>query len=170
MRLPTALSFVTLSTLALLSCSPSIDVGTLSSSLSNAQVTITQPPSVLVYDLSGSFDVSLALGERGSNAASVTLGAFSLVRSDNEAPLLSGGAPLSVVSAVPNPIAVNPGDQTTIHITIEADSSGRSIEISDADRTAICQAGQIKIVGQITDSTSGSTTATSSMPFAPSGC
>jgi len=155
--------------LATIACScAGKDAVSVSASLGNASVAVSQPPGGLVSNLSGSFDISLELGKRASGSADVTLSSFSLVGASTEADLL--GKPLSFTSSLPSPIHLAPGDSTTAHLTLESASTpGKPIEISTAEASTICSAGQLKIVGTLQDS-AGETIQVASPPFSPSGC
>lgn len=155
--------------LATFACScASKDAVSVSASLGNASVAISQPPGGLVSNLSGSFDISLELGKRASDSTDVTLTNFSLVGATNDSDLL--GKPLSFTSTPPSPVHLAPGDSTTVHLSLESPSSpGKPVEISKAEANSICAAGQLKIIGTLKDS-AGETIQVASPAFNPSGC
>lgn len=144
------------------------DAVSVSASLGNPAVAISQPPGGLVSNLSGSFDISLELGKRASDSTDVTLTAFSLVGAGTEAPVL--GKPLSFTAAPPSPVHLAPGDSLTVHLSLESSSSpGSPVEISKAEAATICSSGPLKIVGTLRDS-AGETIPVASPAFNPSGC
>jgi hypothetical protein len=160
-------------TCAIPSCVPSDadDTVLLTATISSPQVLVALAPGGLVSVLSGSFDVALHLRERGSNATDVTFTSFSLVRADNDAPVLNAptGKPLSWWTDTNGPVHLNPGADASVHVTI---SNGKSpMELSAQDKAAVCAAGQVKIVGTLQDTAQGAkVTSLASGPFAPSGC
>lgn len=144
------------------------DAVSVSAALGNASIAIAQPPGGLVSNLSGSFDISIELGKRASDATSVALASFSLVSATSQSDLL--GKPLSFTSSPPSPVPLAPGESKTIHLTLESPSApGKPIEISTSDAASVCSAGQLKIVGTVQDS-GGETIQLASPAFNPSGC
>jgi hypothetical protein len=155
------------------SCSANKDAVAVSASIANASVAVAKTAAGLVSNLSGGFDVYLELGARASGPTDVTLVTFSLVRAETNQPLLTSGKPLSVVSSGASPIHLNPGDKASVHLDISASGAqGKAtpMEITNADLTAICGAGSLKILGQLKDSSMGDATSVASMGISPTGC
>lgn len=150
-------------------CSASDAIG-VSGSIGNVQVTVSQE--LFVTTLRGSFDVALELGARASQGTDVTTSNFTLVRADTGATVLSEGKPLRLISSQSTPIRLEPGQATTVHYEV-GEPNGANIAPMEADKDdyeAICSSGQLRIVGNMTDSASAANTSLSSAPFAPIGC
>ncbi|HQP37933.1 MAG TPA: hypothetical protein PLI95_22275 [Polyangiaceae bacterium] len=164
-----ASSALLLLTASTLPCCAIEDAVAVSASLDNPSLTVSQPPGGLVSNLSGSFSISMELGNRASDPSDVALVSFSLVRASDEADLL--GKPLSFVSSPASPVRLSPGDSATVHVSIVSPSSeDKPLELSKELAAAVCSAGSVKIVGTLRDSAMAATVQLASPPFTPSGC
>jgi len=118
-----------------------------------------EQPTVSVVDgaagssLSGSFELSLALGPEASGPTHVTLGNFSL-QTEAGASLIDV---LNLSSTPEFPIDVPKGSTQTANFTFDKDS---------VDRDALC-AGKVRIVGTVMDSLKGGTDPVSSELLTP---
>jgi hypothetical protein len=121
-------------------------------------VGIDQPTASVVdgaagTSLSGSFQLTLALGPEASGPTRVTLGNF-LLQPESGAPPID----LSNLTSTPEfPIDVAKGDTQFASFTFDKDS---------VDRDAVC-AGKVRIVGSVMDSLKGGTDPLSSALFTP---
>ena len=109
----------------------------LEASLASPSLTVSASP--LTTELTGSFDIELALGERASDPTTVKLGTFSLER-DGEV-LLN---PLDFVTNPTFPLDVGVGESKHVDATLN-DSEGEP-ELA----TTLC-AAELAIVGTLTD-------------------
>jgi len=127
----------------------------LSAELASPALTITS--SVLVADVTGRFEIHLSLGDRASDPTTVELGTFSLQR--DGAVLLN---PLELGETTPGfPLTVNVGGSK--HVEVPIDHPDVEVELGEE----LC-AGELEIVGTLTDSLGDDRPVTiASPPFQP---
>jgi hypothetical protein len=116
-------------------------------------VEIDQPMVHVDDGISGSFQLSLALGSEASGSTRVTLGNFSL-QTEAGAPLIDV---LNLSSTPEFPVDVAKGDTQIVSFTFDRGS---------VDHDAVC-AGKVRIVGSVMDTLKGGTDPVSSALFTP---
>lgn len=125
--------------------------GSVSLSVDIEQPTVSVAEGAAGTSLSGSFQVSLALGPEASGSTHVTPGNFSL---QNEAgmPVIDN---LNLTARPDFPIDVAKGETQVVNLSFEKD---------DVDRELVCS-GKLRIVGSVLDSLKGGTDPVSSELF-----
>lgn len=118
---------------------------------------------VLGTALAGGFELSLHLGDRASGPSTVTLDSFRIVA--------AGGAevvvdPLPVDTVLSFPTTVTPGSTVTAAFVLDTGADLLPAETQGA----LCAAGDLQIVGSITDSLQSGSTPVQSEKVAASGC
>jgi hypothetical protein len=152
---------VALSVALILSGCGSKSIVSLSASIQNADLAVAQV--ALGTTLSGSFVLSLALGNRASGSTQVSLESFSLLSSADKSTLI---APLKVTpQGATFPLTVGVGQ--TKNVTFQLDTSDT---LQSSEKAALC-AGPVLIVGTVTDTLGGGKSIDlSSSPVTISGC
>ncbi|HTA91216.1 MAG TPA: hypothetical protein VK745_16635 [Polyangiaceae bacterium] len=136
-------SLASLLPLCLMACG---DKGAVSLSVSVDQSTVSVQNGPLGATLGGGFQLEFALGQLASGPTTVTLGSFALQTAAG-ASLVD---PLQVnASGTSFPLVVGQGDTQTVTFTL----SSQAVIMNSA---AIC-AGQVRIIGSVTDSLKGGT-------------
>lgn len=128
------------------------DAVSVSASIGSASLAITQ--GLLVDELSGGFDLELALGKYASEGTRVEAQTFAVVRGDTV--LIEG---LSVTTDRAFPVELEPGDEVVIPFDVAEDAS-----VDETITAALCD-GPLRIHGAITDSASGRPTPVESPPL-----
>lgn len=121
-------------------------------------VTVTK--AALGTSLTGTFTLTLHLSARASGPSNVTVGAFSLKKTDGTTVLVDN---LPYAADTPNPVAVAEDSTTTVKITIDSGSKLLDAAVHDA----LC-AGDVILAGVIEDSLLTTSTPVESDPFTPS--
>lgn len=137
------------------------DIVSLSAHIQNADLSVTQAP--LGTTLSGSFVLSLALGNRASGSTQVSLESFSILSSANQSTLI---APLKVTpQGAAFPLTVGVGDTKNVKFQLDTADT-----LPAGKQAALC-AGPVLIVGTVTDTLGGGKSIDlSSSPVTISGC
>lgn len=110
----------------------------LSARLESPELTVTS--NALVTDVTGSFDLELALGDRASDPTSVELGTFSLQRDGDV--LLN---PLGLATEPSFPIDIGVGGSKHVDVTITHPNGEPELA------SELCSA-ELQIIGTLTDS------------------
>jgi hypothetical protein len=131
----------------------------LSGSVSRAQVSVEEV--TLGTRLTGGFDVFLELGPEATDGTTATLQSFALVAADGRGALVE---PL-LITPPETEFRLAPGDTRTLGYTL-----AHPDPVPAEAKAALC-AGELRVVGAVTDTLSGGrTTPLQSSAFSPSGC
>lgn len=125
----------------------------------SAQVT----SGLLGVSLTGSFELSLHLGPRASDASRVTLEAFSIQSADETVTILD---PLPLAETTERSLTVQPDSTKTMVLSFD---TGTSLLEADV-RAELCAPGGVRVKGVIDDALKGGPTPVVSAPFTPAGC
>lgn len=120
---------------------------------------LTVTKAALGTSFTGSFDLTLHLADRASGPSSVTVGSFTLKKTDGTTVLVDN---LPITADKPNPVGVDEDSTTTVKVTV--DSGSKLLDAAVAD--AVC-AGDVVIAGVIEDSLLTTSTPVESEPFKP---
>jgi hypothetical protein len=120
---------------------------------------LTVTKAALGTAVSGSFTLTLHLSARAAGPSSVTLGTFTLKKTDGTTVLLDN---VPYTADMASPVAVAEDSTTTVKLTID---SGSKL-LDAAVRDAVC-AGDVVLAGVVEDSLLTTSTPVVSDPFTP---
>jgi hypothetical protein len=137
---------------------------TVSATIEQPMLSVSQAPGGLAAALSGSYVLHLELGQVAPGGTDATVQASSLQTKDQSLLL-----PLKTLADPAGSIHLEPGQQADVRFTVAERTGVNAQMITTQQAMQICGVGMAAIVGAISDTASGTPTPVTSATFAISG-